>query len=601
MAITCSRFLGTFLYVALVVSPTARGNHDDRIQKAIDRGVERLKALQKEDGNWPFGRLGATALAGLALLECGVPASDPSIQKAAGAVRPMCLELDDIYTTYSLSLAVLFLERLGDPADEILIQSMAARLLAGQNAAGGWTYSCPKLGEEETHRLTTLVQERRSVAAKPAQPPASRGKPSPSPLPNEIRGVLARLERQGPREQAGLDNLLGGSGDNSNTQFAILALWAARRHGIPVEQALALTEARFRRSQRMDGGWGYMPALGAMPGVGDSTPSMTCAGLLGLALGYGVAVLRTEPQQAIAKPNTNRATRDITADLPVRAGLLALGTTIGTPLPGNPSPPSPLPAGARGEDLPAVDYYFLWSVERVAVAYDLATINNRDWYAWGSEILVSAQQPEGGWKGKYGSDIDTSFALLFLTRANVTRELTAYFKGRFADPGKATLRAAPRIDVESEAAKLAAELVRARGKKRAELVERLRDGKGVVYSLALANALQRVNGTEKSELRDALAQRLTRMTAETLRDKLKDGDREIRRAAALACGMKADRQTIPDLIPILEDQDGGVARAAHAALKDLTGQDFGPTTYSSESKTKAVAKWNAWWKKENGS
>jgi len=591
------RFLGSCLCVALVVSPTARGTRDDRVQKAIDRGVQRLRDLQKEDGNWPYGRLGATALAGLALLESGVPANDTSIQKAAGAIRPACLELDDIYTTYSLSLAILFLERLGDPADEILIQSMAARLLAGQNAAGGWTYGCPKLAEEEMHRLTTLVQERRLAAVKPKQPPASQEKRAPSPLPNEIRGVLARLERQGIREQAGLDNLLGGGGDNSNTQFAILALWAARRHGMPVEQALALTEARFRRSQQVDGGWGYMPALAGMPGVGNSTSSMTCAGLLGLALGYGVAVLRTEPQPAIGKPNTNRATRDITSDLPVRAGLLALGTTIGGP--SIPSPPSPLPAGARGESL-AVDYYFLWSVERVAVAYDLTTINNRDWYAWGSEILVSAQQPDGGWRGKYGLDIDTSFALLFLTRANVTGELTAHFKGRFADPGKATLKAVTVPDVEKEAAKLGAELVRARGQKRAKILERLRDGKGVVYSLALANALHQMTGPDKNQVRDALAQRLTRMTAETLRDKLKDGDSEIRRAAALACAMKADRHTIPALIAILEDRDEGVARAAHAALKDLTGQDFGPAAYSRELKTKAAAKWNAWWKKENG-
>jgi len=64
--------------------------------------------------------------------------------------------------------------------------------------------------------------------------------------------------------------------------------------------------------------------------------------------------------------------------------------------------------------------------------------------------------------------------------------------------------------------------------------------------------------------------------------------------------MKADRHTIPALIAILEDRDEGVARAAHAALKDLTGQDFGPAAYSRELKTKAAAKWNAWWKKENG-
>src|SRR5262245_44884499 len=403
---SCSQLLGPCLCVVLVVSPIARGDHDEPVRKAVDRGVHRLKELQREDGNWPYGRLGATALVGLALIEGGVPPSDPSIQKAAGAIRPVCLEVDEIYTTYSLSLAILFLERMGEPSDELLIQSMAARLLAGQNAAGGWTYGCPKLGDEETHRLTTLVRERRSAAAKLAERPASAEKPASLPLPNEIRGVLARLGRQGPGQQAGLDNLLGGCGDNSNTQFAVLALWAAGRHGIPVEQALVLTEARFRRSQQMDGGWGYMPTLAGMLSVGDSTPSMTCAGLLGLALGYGTAELRTERTPPITKVRASRARLDVANDLAVRAGLLALGTTIGSRLP--------------RPNTQAADYYFLSSLERVAVAYDLTTINNRDWYGWGKEILLSAQQPDGGWKGKYGVDIDTSFALLFLTRANAT-------------------------------------------------------------------------------------------------------------------------------------------------------------------------------------
>src|SRR5262249_41025669 len=262
------------------------------------------------------------------------------------------------------------------------------------------------------------------------------------------------------------------------------------------------------------------------------------------------------------------------------------GTTIGCRLP-RPNPQ-------------AADYSFPWSLERVAVAYDLTTINNRDWYGWGKEILLSAQQPDGGWKGKYGVDIDTSFALLFLTRANATRELTAHFKGRLPDPGKAILKADVRTDMEREAASLATELVRARGRQRAEVLRRLRDGKGVVYTLSLATAVHRISGADRNEAREALAQRLTRMTAATLRDKLKDGDREIRRAAALACGMKADRQTVPDLIGTLEDRDEGVARAAHAALKDLTGKDLGPASYSSEMKAKAVATWNEWWKKANG-
>src|SRR5262249_43131870 len=69
----------------------------------------------------------------------------------------------------------------------------------------------------------------------------------------------------------------GVTDDNSNTQFAMLALWAARRHDTPVAAILALSEQRFRASQMDNGAWGYKfhgPDTGAKP-------SMVCVGLLG--------------------------------------------------------------------------------------------------------------------------------------------------------------------------------------------------------------------------------------------------------------------------------------------------------------------------------
>jgi hypothetical protein len=418
----------------------ARAGDKDAFQKAIDRGVACLKQLQRADGNWPYDRVGATALAGLALLECGVPARDPAVQKAAVAVRGSCIALDDTYTTYSLSLALLFLDRLGDPDDEPLIRAMGARLLAGQNPAGGWTYGCPRLPEEEERRLKTLVEQRRVLVGSRQLPsPAPAADKSPARLSKEVQQMLLGVERQGPLPQEGLDNLLGGAGDNSNTQFAILGLWAAQRHGIPAARALALVDARFRRWQRADGGWSYMPALGDFPQYGVSTPAMTCAGLLGLAMGYGVVILRAQQQPGPPEGGAVPTPRDLARDPAVRAGLLALGTVLG----------QPAAAGPRGEDgrLLALDpdqprdYYFLWSLERVAVAYDLATIGNRDWYDWGAQVVVAVQRPDGSWKGKYGPDVDTSFALLFLRRSNLTRELTAHFKGKLQDPAKAILKA----------------------------------------------------------------------------------------------------------------------------------------------------------------
>src|SRR5207302_10023639 len=77
---------------------------------------------------------------------------------------------------------------------------------------------------------------------------------------------------------------------------------------------------------------------------------------------------------------------------------------------------------------PATDFYFLWSVERVAMLYNVQTIGDKEWYPWGAELLLDAQKADGGWTngGFVGSSptMDTSFALLFLKRANLAKDLT---------------------------------------------------------------------------------------------------------------------------------------------------------------------------------
>jgi HEAT repeat protein len=133
------------------------------------------------------------------------------------------------------------------------------------------------------------------------------------------------------------------------------------------------------------------------------------------------------------------------------------------------------------------------------------------------------------------------------------------------------------------------------------VLDRLKEAKGVVNTEALATAIPQLSGAMKTRAREALAERLARMTAATLRDKLQDEAAEIRRAAALACAVKADKQFVPDLIPLLEDQQGSVVRAAHAALKDLTGQDLGPTgDANAAARTRAASAWKEWWKKQGG-
>jgi hypothetical protein len=83
------------------------------------------------------------------------------------------------------------------------------------------------------------------------------------------------------------------------------------------------------------------------------------------------------------------------------------------------------------------DLYFLWSLQRTALVYDLRTVGGKDWYAWGASLLVAAQHSDGCWADAFPGVPDTCFALLFLKRANLTDDLTGKLQqlGPIRDPG----------------------------------------------------------------------------------------------------------------------------------------------------------------------
>jgi hypothetical protein len=460
------------------------------VNHAIDRGVAYLKKAQQKNGtwadplgNWPGAQLhghyyaiGGSALPALTLLECGVPASDPVVQRAAQYVRSRAAGID---RTYELSLAILFLDRLGDPKDKMLIQTFALRLIAGQSATGGWGYRCPLFGNKSQMELLTALRHLDpaaddkagmagqigkkpvqmapiaragadpSLEGTPAQPGSpslgggiSRGNPGESPSleggkappqakPNDKADGSSKAKTEQPKstkpytipERIKLlpviqdpamhvlqdpleqpNELIRTTTDNSNTQFAILALWRAQQYEVPTKRSLNLIVRRYQNSQNADGSWGYYYRFGGGAGpLPFPTPnSMTCAGLIGLAVGHGLA----QPRQA-GQP---------VQDAQIVKGLIALSSSIGQPV------------DHRGM-VPMQSLYFLWSLERVAVLYNLPTISGKDWYRWGAQVLVRNQQSEGFWAGGlflgFNPPLDTSLALLFLKRSNLAKDLTA--------------------------------------------------------------------------------------------------------------------------------------------------------------------------------
>src|SRR5262249_32284350 len=154
--------------------------------------------------------------------------------------------------------------------------------LAGQSAAGGWSYVCPILHANQQRELLTALRFQRPSSGLYGKGSAS-GKEEPRPSAQEARQAPEAL----PHKVKGIPSLHDPArgyladwdvSDNSNTQFAILAVWVASRHGVPTERALEHIARRFRVSQRADGAWGY--SFGRPSGEGSD--AMTGAGLLGL-------------------------------------------------------------------------------------------------------------------------------------------------------------------------------------------------------------------------------------------------------------------------------------------------------------------------------
>src|SRR5262249_18349417 len=106
--------------------------------------------------NNPEYGVGPVALAGLALLEGGVPVNDQSLKNITEAVRDASFGQTK---TYQIALCLMYLDRLGDSADVPIIQMLAVRLLAGQNSNGGWGYSCVQgIPAADLERLKGLKQ-----------------------------------------------------------------------------------------------------------------------------------------------------------------------------------------------------------------------------------------------------------------------------------------------------------------------------------------------------------------------------------------------------------------------------------------------------------
>lgn len=373
---------------------------ESEITEARLKGVEFLKSKQLDDGSWEFPahEVGITALCTLALLENGVPQSDPVIEKGHRFVRKSTKELG---STYDIALSIVLLSRLDEYGNKQTIRDLGARLIAGQNTGGGWSYTCPA-------KITSSILSNPETRPKPPE----------------------------------------GVGDNSCTQFAVLGLWTASRSGMDIDQPMAAIANRFRTTQNSDGGWPYTTKVATEGEKGVTTnPSgsaMTFAGLFSLTVARANKLRKQLEEREVGGDNKTKPSPSGSAKKKVEKSDDKKDappeerekSEEGATLMKDPIFAKGLERAGQFVHGGDQSRYFLWTIERLGVLLGQEKIGGVDWFAKGASTLVKTQQSDGSWPEAHNDKglSQTSFAVLFLRKANLGSDISRLLEG---DPEKA--------------------------------------------------------------------------------------------------------------------------------------------------------------------
>jgi len=331
--------------IGLAVRPLRAEITAEEVRKSIQRGVDYLKSQQnKVNGSWParVGQPGGvTALCTLALIYSGVEPSDEAVQRALAYLR----KLGKPKMVYTTALQTMVFCAAEPEKDLLLIRRNAAWL--------------------QSMQITT------------------RG---------ESQGAWAYSDSQG-------------SGDRSNSQFALLALHEAERAGVSVnERTWRLALRYWLNTQHDDGSWNYQHGY-------SSTGSMTCAGIASLVIASG----QLSRGDARVVDSRIRCCGEQEKVEEIERAFDWLGNNFSVRR--NPTGPGKAQGTLSGHWL----LYYLYGVERVGRLTGRRHIGPHDWYREGAEYLVRMQDGfTGRWKGKGHAEtepcIATPFALLFLSK-----------------------------------------------------------------------------------------------------------------------------------------------------------------------------------------
>ncbi len=332
----------------LVVATAQADVAPEDVRKAIDRGAAYLKGQQRADGSWVDYIRQSGGVSALATLALLNSGVDPSDEQMQKALN--YLRKIKPERTYTVALQTMVFARAEPDRDRVLLD-------------------------------------------------------------RNVKWLQATQLKEGPDKGGWSYPEVGFSADNSNAQFALLALHEAERVGVTASaQTWRLAKKYWEDCQNHDGSWQYNRSMAA-----GGTGSMTCAGISSLV----IAMDRVQATSARVVGDrieccNSRTSSDANR---IEQGLRWLGRhySVGR----NP--------GSSGE---IWLLYYLYGLERAGrlTARRFLPLPPRpgrpdraDWYREGTESLLRSQDALSGfWTGKGPAEsnpvVGTSLALLFLSK-----------------------------------------------------------------------------------------------------------------------------------------------------------------------------------------
>jgi hypothetical protein len=370
-------------------------------------------------------------------------------------------------------------------------------------------------------------------------------------------------------------------GDTSISQYAVLGLWEAENAGVDIPPATWDRAASWYMStQSAAGSWAYHRDEASM---NSDTLSMTAAGAGSLLICQrqlekyrhtrrGTSVLLKSLEANTGYADYRPSTSNAALDQAIKRGLAWIAANFA---PANPTLVGHTP------------YYMLYGIERIGALADRERIGRVDWYDKGRAFITSTQQGDGSWKGSFGSEMNTVWAILFLTKSTQKTLQRVVVKKLRAG----TLLGGRDLPKDLTSMVVAGGRVVSRPMNGAieGMLAVLEDPRASAGDSAVAGIVDRYYQEGPAVLRRYKVR---------FRKMLSDRDPGVRRVACWALAHTGDLDVGPALIESLVDADQEVVTAATIGLQLLSRKidGLGPGDPSTpEERQAAAARWRQWY------